>query len=115
MVESRRCLRPWGGEWVTGPFSQYGKSGALTDGRVTGGVGSDWAVPLTAPTHRTPNGPKEPVAWTASGGGFSWLFEMPDYQKQAVNQYLDHAPPGLPARSSFNAQGMCENEVVWNP
>eukprot|EP00128_Syssomonas_multiformis_P001382 Colp12_sorted_trinity150504_noHs@16960 len=46
-------------------------------------------------------GPNDPVGWTASGGGFSWRFSMPEYQKAAVQKYLASNP--LPPASSFNA------------
>jgi hypothetical protein len=29
-----------------------------------------------------------PVAWSASGGGFSWRYPAPSYQTAAVNSYL---------------------------
>jgi tripeptidyl-peptidase-1 len=55
------------------------------------------------------NGDKSvPITWSGfgggSGGGFSWEFEMPDYQKDAVAAYLANTT-GLPPLSSFNQTG----------
>jgi tripeptidyl-peptidase I len=40
-----------------------------------------------------------------SGGGFSNIFSMPHYQKQAVSTYLEHHPPPYTAEQ-FNNSGM---------
>ncbi|CAE8743635.1 unnamed protein product [Polarella glacialis] len=50
-----------------------------------------------------------PVAWEedktyGTGGGFSWQFGMPDWQKKAVAAYLVNTT-GLPPASSFNKAG----------
>eukprot|EP00928_Gymnodinium_smaydae_P003251 TRINITY_DN11165_c0_g1_i2.p1 TRINITY_DN11165_c0_g1~~TRINITY_DN11165_c0_g1_i2.p1 ORF type:complete len:426 (+),score=82.54 TRINITY_DN11165_c0_g1_i2:96-1373(+) len=50
----------------------------------------------------------KPTTWSAmgggSGGGFSWQFDGPAYQRQAVSEYLNNTH-GLPPTSSFNAKG----------
>jgi len=49
-----------------------------------------------------------PVTWAGfgggSGGGFSWQFGMPDYQRGAVAAYLN-TTSGLPPSGSFNKHG----------
>jgi len=45
-----------------------------------------------------------PVAWSGSGGGFSWQFAAPAHQQQALGRYLS-ATSGLPPAASFNASG----------
>ncbi|OJJ42265.1 hypothetical protein ASPZODRAFT_77390 [Penicilliopsis zonata CBS 506.65] len=46
----------------------------------------------------------------SSGGGFSNIYPMPDYQAQAVNMYLQHYPP------SFSSHGNSETvaEALFN-
>jgi tripeptidyl-peptidase-1 len=44
------------------------------------------------------------VAWSESGGGFSDVFPLPDYQSEAVKGYLSSAK--LPASSLYNATGI---------
>jgi hypothetical protein len=53
-----------------------------------------------------------PEYWPAGGGGFSWQFETPDYQKAAVAAYLASGDPALPPSASFNGKGRAYPEVV---
>lgn len=55
--------------------------------------------------------PAAPIAWTASGGAFSWQFPMLDYQRSAVNHYLQTAK-GLPPAYSFNATNRAYPDVA---
>ncbi len=59
---------------------------------VTGVGGTQWSI-----------SPQQPIAWTASGGGFSWRSPRPAYQNAAVEQYLQTAGNNLPPANSFNA------------
>jgi len=61
---------------------------------VVGVGGTDWT-----------DGPTRPVAWIASGGGFSWRFPMPAYQSSVVNAYLQSqgGKSGFPSSGSFNS------------
>lgn len=45
------------------------------------------------------------TSWSASGGGFSDAFPMPDYQKEAVQAYVQDPEADLPPSSMWNAQG----------
>jgi subtilase family serine protease len=47
--------------------------------------------------------PQQPIAWTASGSGFSWRYAVPSYQSDVVSAYLSANRNGLPAAKSFNA------------
>ncbi|KJE97784.1 tripeptidyl-peptidase I [Capsaspora owczarzaki ATCC 30864] len=55
--------------------------------------------------------PTAPIAWTASGGAFSWQFPMPDYQKAAVAHYLS-TTQGLPPANSYNASNRAYPDVA---
>ncbi|GAB5373150.1 hypothetical protein AAMO2058_001725500, partial [Amorphochlora amoebiformis] len=46
--------------------------------------------------------PKKPIAWSRSGGGFSWQFPMAKHQRLAVSTYLEENKAHLPPLSSFN-------------
>ena len=48
-----------------------------------------------------------PIAWSGSGGGFSWQFGRAKHQEEAVMQYLGNMneSTGFPQPSSFNNQG----------
>lgn len=50
-----------------------------------------------------------------SGGGFSNIFDMPAYQKDAVSQYLEHHPPPYTAEQ-FNNSGKVKTRLRfgWN-
>lgn len=55
-----------------------------------------------------------PVTWEGfgggSGGGFSWQFGMPNYQRVAVAAYLN-GTIGLPDSSSFNSRGRAYPDI----
>jgi len=51
-----------------------------------------------------------PVAWSGSGGGFSWQFAAPSFQKSVVDAYLKQTQ-GLPPASSYNATGRAYPDV----
>ena len=57
----------------------------------------------------------KPITWTGfgggSGGGFSWSFPMPSYQKDAVQNYLNAESSSLPPSSSFNASGRAYPDI----
>ena len=63
-------------------------------------AGSPWvtAVGGTEGGARLEKVPEE--AWSGSSGGFSWRWERPKYQKEAVTKYLKTAT--LPAASHYN-------------
>ena len=52
----------------------------------------------------------KPIAWSRTGGGFSWQFEMPVHQAKAVGEYLKSAQ-GLPPASSFNTNGRAYPDI----
>lgn len=58
----------------------------------------------TAWTEDGDGGQSNPIAWSGSGGGFSWMFDQPQHQAEAVGNYLK-STSGLPPSSSFNASG----------
>ena len=47
------------------------------------------------------NGAK-PIAWSGSGGGFSWQFPAPAHQTNSVAKYLS-STVGLPPATAYNA------------
>ena len=47
----------------------------------------------------------EEVAWTGSGGGFSYQFRPPAYQTAAVAAYFQANASGMPDASKYNASG----------
>jgi len=47
-------------------------------------------------------GSSNPVAWSGSGGGFTWQFPRPAHQDDAVSAYLS-STAGLPTSASFNS------------
>jgi len=47
----------------------------------------------------------EETAWSASGGGFSNHFGIPDFQKELVAKYLASPDADLPAASMWNRTG----------
>ena len=57
----------------------------------------------------------DPITWTGfgggSGGGFSWEFPMPSYQKDIVQKYLTTESSSLPPSSSFNASGRAYPDI----
>lgn len=69
---------------------------------VLGVGGTDWSR----------GGPTKPVAWVASGSGFSWRYPVPEYQKTAVAQYLLKQATKLPPASSFNATNRAYPDVA---
>lgn len=62
---------------------------------VVGVGGSTWQAPASAAA---------PQGWSGSGGGFSWGYAQPAFQRDAVEQYL-RTTAGLPPTASFNASG----------
>ncbi|CAK0910200.1 unnamed protein product [Prorocentrum cordatum] len=52
----------------------------------------------------------KPIAWSGSGGGFSWEFGAPSHQKEAVSAYLQ-GTSDLPPSSSFNASGRAYPDI----
>ena len=52
--------------------------------------------------------------WVASGGGFSWTTGRPDWQKNAVQAYLDKAKSSLiwPAATAFNVTNRAYPDVA---
>lgn len=70
---------------------------------VTSVGGTQWSI-----------SPTQPIAWTASGGGFSWRSPVPPYQQQAVLSYLSQASANgqLPPESSYNASNRAYPDVA---
>jgi len=58
-------------------------------------------------------GPTTPIAWSASGGAFSWRFPMPKYQINEVTAYLQNNQnsPHFPLPGTFNATGRAYPDV----
>jgi len=57
--------------------------------------------------------PSQPIAWSASGSGFSWRFPRPSYQDAAVNNYLkqNSGSSGFPGRPYFNSTNRAYPDV----
>ena len=55
-------------------------------------------------------GSAHPIAWSRSGGGFSWQFPSPAHQREAVSSYLNQTAL-LPPLSSFNASNRAYPDV----
>ena len=55
-------------------------------------------------------GSAHPIAWSRSGGGFSWQFPSPMHQHQAVSAYLKQTDLSPPA-SSFNSSNRAYPDV----
>jgi len=58
---------------------------------------------------------RTPVAWeeknvSGTGGGFSWQFDMPEYQRPVVAKYLK-GTSGIPDASSFNSGGRAYPDI----
>lgn len=78
----------------------------------------------TAATQQTLTSAIDKLSYTASGGGFSNLFNRPSYQSAAVGDYIaHHVPASYYAKSGFNASGAgipdvsafsTNFPVVWN-
>jgi len=94
---------------ASGDQGVYGRTGHKSDGKfhpdfpasspyVTAVGGTDFAVKSVVGAEKS---------WSNSGGGFSNAFSAPDYQKDAVSQYLQTAGQAgvLPASSHFNSAG----------
>merc|ERR1712216_98637 len=45
------------------------------------------------------------MVWNASGGGFSDVFPMPDYQTNAVKSYINNPDAHLPPQAYWNRAG----------
>lgn len=56
--------------------------------------------------------PEAPIYWAAGGAGFSRRFEMPDYQRDAVDAYLTSPSTTLPPASSFDPTMRAYPDVV---
>lgn len=54
------------------------------------------------------------VARFGSGGGFSNIYPMPDYQKTAVQAYLTNDPPPYTSYSGTNNQNISIGRGVYN-
>ena len=58
--------------------------------------------------------PEKPVAWSGSGGGFSWQFPAPQHQLKTVSAYLaaHKSDPGFPVPGvAFNAPGRAYPDI----
>jgi tripeptidyl-peptidase-1 len=69
---------------------------------VTAVGGTDWTDPAA------------PYAWSASGGGFSWRFPVPDYQAAVVSNYLrsNAGQSGFPPSGAFNATNRAYPDIA---
>ena len=47
----------------------------------------------------------EEIGWGDSGGGFSFAYNVPDYQKDKVTKYLSNQGSKLPSSKIFNSKG----------
>jgi hypothetical protein len=58
--------------------------------------------------------PSQPIAWSASGSGFSWRFPRPSYQDAAVSAYLKayQNQQGFPGTRYFNASNRAYPDVA---
>jgi tripeptidyl-peptidase-1 len=58
--------------------------------------------------------PSQPIAWSASGSGFSWRFPRPAYQEAAVSAYLKQYAnsPGFPGFQYFNSTNRAYPDVA---
>jgi len=58
--------------------------------------------------------PSQPIAWAASGSGFSWRFPRPAYQDAAVSAYLKQyqSTSGFPGLKFFNATNRAYPDVA---
>mmetsp|Transcript_44113 Transcript_44113/g.86261 ORF Transcript_44113/g.86261 Transcript_44113/m.86261 type:complete len:565 (-) Transcript_44113:202-1896(-) len=57
-----------------------------------------------------PDPDSKPIAWSGSGGGFSWQFKASPHQNTSVSNYLS-STTGLPPAASFNALGRAYPDV----
>ena len=57
--------------------------------------------------------PSQPIAWGASGSGFSWRFPRPSYQDAAVKSYLaaNSRTSGFPGARYYNASNRAYPDV----
>ena len=104
-----------GSHWSFQPFSGFGKVA-----RALNKVGCEYMFPIfpsPSPYMTSVGGTvwsgfdsSRPVAWSGSGGGFSWQFAAPAHQQQAVGNYLS-TTPGLPPGASFNASGRAYPDI----
>lgn len=71
---------------------------------VVGVGGTQWSG---APSH------DQPIAWGASGSGFSWRFPRPAYQNAAVSSYLStySSTSGFPGSQYYNASNRAYPDV----
>lgn len=72
---------------------------------VTGVGGTQWSG---APS------PSQPIAWSASGSGFSWRFPRPSYQDAAVKSYLssNQGTSGFPGTKYYNSTNRAYPDVA---
>lgn len=67
------------------------------------------------PTGSSPGDHKEQaVTRFPSGGGFSNIYQAPDYQAQAVADYFDKAQPSYPYYESVDNSSFGENHGIYN-
>lgn len=108
-----------------------GVAGRAGDDGPNGCLGPDFTIfspdfPVTCPyitavggTFLPPGGDvakDEEVAVTRfpSGGGFSNIYPIPDYQSAAVNNYLTNFDPGYPYYTSVNNDSFGANGGIYN-
>eukprot|EP00966_Prymnesium_polylepis_P297933 6883971-Prymnesium_polylepis.1 len=104
-----------GSHWSFEPFEGFGKiASALNE------VGCEFQFPIypsPSPYMLSIGGTSweggdatRPIAWSGSGGGFSWQFPAPAHQSAVVGDYLAKTA-GLPPASSYNASGRAYPDV----
>ncbi|RHZ61276.1 Tripeptidyl-peptidase sed1 [Aspergillus turcosus] len=113
---------------ASGDSGVEGRGGDPTPANCLGANGKVFApdFPATCPYLTTVGGtylplgadPRkdEEVAVTsfASGGGFSNIYERPDYQQQAVETYFSRADPGYPYYESVDNSSFADNGGIYN-
>jgi tripeptidyl-peptidase-1 len=115
-----------GSHFSFGPFANPG-GGAGSIASVLNEISCDFQMPVfptTSPYITSVGGtswagifnpnPAKPVAWTGSGGGFSWEFPAPPHQGKTVSSYLDShkRDQGFPVPGvAFNASGRAYPDI----
>ena len=105
-------------------FEKFSGGGALSD--ALNEVSCNYTVPVfptTSPYIVSVGGtswkglfvpdPTKPVAWSGSGGGFSWTFDSLSYQEKIVSGYLSAASnaTSFPNPGTFNANGRAYPDI----
>ncbi len=106
-----------GSHWSFQPFSWLSRIG-----RALNKVGCEFQFPIypsPSPYVTSVGGTmweggdgSRPVAWSGSGGGFSWQFGAPAHQQSVVSAYLERAGSGLPPAASYNASGRAYPDIA---